>query len=36
MAHPGMIVLTTPYTDAGGSGILISQVHTIYKRKLVF
>ena len=31
MAHPGMIFLTTPYNDAWGSGILISQVHTIYK-----
>ncbi|CAG2243396.1 unnamed protein product [Mytilus edulis] len=32
MAHPNKMFLTTPYVDSWGSGIVLSLVHTIYKK----
>ncbi|XP_015599863.1 VWFA and cache domain-containing protein 1 [Cephus cinctus] len=31
MEHPGKLVLSTPYLDAGGAGYIVTLSHTVYK-----
>ncbi|XP_012277119.1 VWFA and cache domain-containing protein 1 [Orussus abietinus] len=35
MEHPGKIVLTTPYLDAGGAGYVVTLSHTVYEGRSV-
>ncbi|XP_052072971.1 VWFA and cache domain-containing protein 1-like [Mytilus californianus] len=32
LAHPNRMILTSPYYDASGAGIVVSFVHTIYRK----